>query len=215
MTNTTARNTLINALNVANENYKARNNTTTSSNDVKTALRTLEQMTDATLNEALKFCDVEQVAKCIRENANVKKTCRSIDFLNFLASGDLSDLKGSCKTLTLEMVGLIAGAKNRAGLFYASTGKGSEHSSDELENASLCRKFRDIAGRIGVTTEPTQHSVSFGKFGLAEAFNMTKPTPDNFHEIKKSKTFNRWLKLLETRSAHDLQQYFVKQSKAK
>lgn len=211
MTNTTARTTLINALNVANDNYKARNNCTTSSGDVVKGIKLLNQMTDATLNEAAKFCDIENVALCIRSNANVKKSLRSIDFLNFLASGDLSDLKGSTKTLTLELIGLIGGAKNRAGLFYAATGKGTEHSSDELENASLCRKFRDLMGRIGVTTENTQNSVSFSDNGLAQAFNLVKPDDKGFMKINKSKAFNRMIKLLEARSSYDLQQHFAKQ----
>lgn len=213
MKNANARNTLIQALNVANANYKARNNCTTSSDDVLKALIAIDRMTDATLNEASKFCDIELVAQCIATNENVKKSRRSIDMLNFLASGDLSDLKGSCKTLALCLIGLIAGAKNHNALFYAATGKGTEHSSDELENASLCRKFRDLMGRIGVTTVGTQKSVSFSDKGLSEAFNLVKPTPDNvFIEIKKSKTLNRIVKLLEARSEYDLQQHFTNKS---
>jgi hypothetical protein len=55
---------------------------------------------------------------------------------------------------------------------FATTGKGDEMTSDLVKDVSLVRKLQKVLNKVGVTTESTQNSRSFGSNGFCLHLNM-------------------------------------------
>lgn len=113
----------------------------------------------------------EQVITGIKNTRNVKVALRLPQILAFIATGSVTHLQGSAKTLFYEVGALAMGAKTRAALFFAATGKGDENTSDVI-NVPAIRKLQKVAGLIGATTEQTQNSVSFAKDNLGDVLGI-------------------------------------------
>ena len=122
---------------------------------------------------AIEALDIsEQFVKGLQDASNTKKPMRTLQAVLFALTGSGEYLKGSARTFILEFCGLaIAGAKTRAGLAFCATGKGNEHTSDEVR-IQKARAIMRAFGQVGVSTESTQNSVSFSKGGIAEVLGV-------------------------------------------
>lgn len=119
-----------------------------------------------------KFGVGAQIVEAIKGTTNTKKPMRILQAVLFALTSDGRYLKGSSKTFLLQFCALAAcGAKTRAALAFAATGKGDESTSDEIsvsKSKLILRKF----GAIGGGSESTQNSVSFSKGGIAESLGV-------------------------------------------
>ena len=117
---------------------------------------------------AIEALDVgDSIIKGLQDATNTKKPMRPLQAGVFALTGSGEYLKGSARTFILEFCGLaIAGAKTRAGLAFCATGKGNEHTSDEVK-IQKARAIMRAFGQVGVSTESTQNSVAFSAGGIA------------------------------------------------
>lgn len=113
----------------------------------------------------------QQICDGIKKTRNVKVALRLPQLLAFIASGSVDYLQGSAKTCLYETAALVMGAKTRAALFFAATGKGDENTSDVISVARV-RKLQKLAGLIGASTEQTQNSVSFAHDNLGDVLGI-------------------------------------------
>lgn len=139
--------------------------------DIAHALGTVEQIAPPQW-DVLESLNIGRDMVRAINNAPVKVGKRFAQVLAVLAGGDAArHLKGSARTLFLAVGAVcVAGAKGRDGLQFAVTGKGNEHSSDQVSLA-VARKMR----KLGVTSPAsfaTQYSVCFAPSGMGAALGI-------------------------------------------
>ncbi|MDP9155302.1 MAG: hypothetical protein M3O74_13740 [Pseudomonadota bacterium] len=109
----------------------------------------------------------------IADNMPVKAVMRASEFFACLHAKDYNKLDGVTALSLLSAV--HAGAVTRSALVFATTGKGDESTSDVVSDISLVRKLQKALKKtVGVTTEGTQNSRSFGSNGFCRYLNMGK-----------------------------------------
>lgn len=169
------------ALVAANATYVARTGSAAKVNasgvqpDIAHAIKTVEAFT-APQWDALNALGVsDAVNKGIKGASNVKVCKRIAQVLGFIATGDARYIKGSARTFLIDVAALhLAGAKSRDAMRYASTGKGNESTSDEI-NVSVARGLHRL-GCTAPASEATQYSVSFAANGMGAILGVATKT---------------------------------------
>jgi hypothetical protein len=107
----------------------------------------------------------------IADNMPVKAVMRASEFFACLHAKNYKQLDGVTALSILSAI--HAGAVSRSAIFFASTGRGNESTSDVVSDVSLVRKLQKALGKtVGATTESTQNSRSFGVNGFCRFLNM-------------------------------------------
>lgn len=114
--------------------------------------------------------DVSAWVTAVADRLPVKAIMRAYEFNNALHSGDYKLLDATTCNTILANVG--AGAVSRDAVSFAVTGKGDANTSDLVKNVELCGKIRRVFEKVGVGTEPTQVSRSFGINGFCGALGI-------------------------------------------
>lgn len=143
--------------------------------DIYAGLKTFKSFTPAHM-QGLEQLGVnwEKVAKGLQDATNVKIARRLPQFLLFIMTQDSKLLQGSALTGLLEFCGLAIGAKTKEALFFASTGKGNENTSDVI-NVSRARAIRNAFGEVDTSSRGTQASVAFSKGGMLDILGIVTP----------------------------------------
>jgi hypothetical protein len=184
MTNKTEQqNITIDALNAAhiaqNANYIERNaapelNKNGMNPNIASAVKIWYGMTPAQFSEAQKlFAKNVDFCEKIANTRNVKVTLRLPALISFAITGDVNDLKGSARTAVAQILALLYGATTRTALQAAATGLRYEGEAFEI-NAQQARKITKVISCTGLSSESTQHSVTFAKGNMADILGIVK-----------------------------------------
>lgn len=174
----------------ANKLYIARNdapklNSEGMSANIATAYSIVSAMSETHLKEIAEMGINDVMLQCLNDASNIKKTMRITQAVMFVLTGSGKYVKSSVKTFLLEYLGIVAcGAKNRSGMKFCATGKGTEHTSDEVRNTANALKLRSaLGGAVSVKSVDTQDSVGFSKGGIGEALGLCKKSGKGLPEI--------------------------------
>lgn len=210
--------------NAANAAYIKRNNKPNLNKDgmnpdIAEGLKFAQELTANQLQQ-LRTLGVkwDEVAQGIANASNIKKAKRIPQFLGFIASGGNANyLKGSAQTAMLGFCSLMIGAKNKNGLHFVVTGKGNENTSDCVA-IDKARKVQSVFGAVGITTAPTQLSVSFSKGGILPMLGLCEPMQRGedtaLPSIKDSKLSRALIALINSASDSTIE-LWAQQSKGK
>lgn len=169
--------TIETAYSKANSAYNARHNSesTTMQKDIAKGLSVFASFSEGQFLALEKMgIDWASIEKGIAQATNVKVAMRLPMFLAFIVSGNGAMLKGSAQTALIEYCALMLGAKTKDALRFASTGKGDENTSDEI-NIAKARLIQKAFSTVSVGSRDTQASVSFSKGGLLSVLGMVTP----------------------------------------
>ena len=143
--------------------------------DIQAGLATFLALTPGQVGALAKLgIDWGKVSEGLSRATNVKVARRLPQFVAFIISGDARYLQGSAQTALLEYCALCIGAKTKEALRFASTGKGDENTSDQI-NVSKARTLRNAFGEVKSSSRDTQASVSFSKGGLLDILGLVTP----------------------------------------
>lgn len=176
------------SLKVANEAYIKRNGDDAVLNpktgiqkDIERAYGFARSMSQAQLDEIVKLQAHTRLLEGLKDASSSKKPMRVLQALLFILTGSGKYLTGSSKTFLLAYCGLIfAGAKTKDGMRFCVTGKGDEHTSDQVFSTAKATKIRNAFGAVSEASYKTQKSVSFGGKGgdIASSLGLAKTTRD-------------------------------------
>ncbi|KVH64534.1 hypothetical protein WS89_04425 [Burkholderia sp. MSMB1072] len=162
------------AINRANDRWSKKEGRAGECEDLKTARKYWDDklcVFAAGMLKRAKISDIEFLST-IADNMGVKAVKRVSEFLACLHAKDYTMLDG---VTALSLLSAIhAGAVSRSALVYATTGKGDDSTSDVVRDVSLVNKLRRVIGGVGITTEGTQNSRSFGSNGFCKYLGMGK-----------------------------------------
>jgi len=163
----TLENVLI-AIARANDRWAKKTGSTGECEDLKTARKFWDEKLCVFAAGMLKRARIGEIdfLATIADNMGVKAVKRVSEFFACLHSKDYAMLDG--------LSALHAGATTRSALVFATTGKGDDMTSDVVSDIALVRKLQKVMRKVGVTTEPTQNSRSFGANGFCKYLNMGK-----------------------------------------
>jgi hypothetical protein len=160
------------AFNRANDRYNTKTGSAHLQDDIKTALAYWDDALCVFASGMLKKARIDETTflATIADNMGVKACKRVSEFFACLHAKDYSKLDGVTALSLLSAV--HAGAVSREALYFANTGKGDESTSDIVKDLSLVSKLRRVIPGVGVTSEETKVSRSFGVNGFCKYLNM-------------------------------------------
>lgn len=160
--------------------------------DIAHAMGTFSRMSDAQW-EALAALDLARDAMKGLRSAPVKVIKRILQVFDVTSGkpANVDTLGGGARTLYLCTGAIVsAGCTGRDGLQFAVTGKGNEHSSDQVSLA-VARKMQ----KLGVTSPAsfaTQYSVCFAQSGMGHFLGMgTKGKKGMLPDLVKDAPFTK------------------------
>jgi hypothetical protein len=166
---------LLNAMNAAETRYlakqpkNAKGEPLTVSADINGGRKVLTEQVVAHI--APMISDAPTYLQYIADRAPTKAVLRACEFFSALASGNLKEIDRTTALCTLS-AGCNNGTVSRDGIAFATTGKGTEFTSDQFKKMETLKKVQRAMGTVGVTTFAGQVSRSFGKNGFASGLGM-------------------------------------------
>jgi hypothetical protein len=161
------------AINRANDRYNTKTGSAHMQDDLKKARGYWDDALCVFVAGMLNKARIDQTTflATIADNMPVKAVMRASEFFACLHAKDYTKLDG---VTALSLLSAIhAGAVTRSALIFATTGKGDESTSDVVSDISLVRKLQKALKKtVGVTTEGTQNSRSFGSNGFCRYLGM-------------------------------------------
>lgn len=180
------------------------------SDDIADARKWLSAQTVDFINGKLEGLNLtgEAYLQAVANQLGVKAQKRMIEFFNALHAENYRKLDGV--TVLDILACAYAGAVTRDALTFAATGKGNEHTSSEVKNLDLVRKLQKHLPVVGSSTEPTQHSRSFGKNGFCHVLNLARMGKDDkgnkrFFTNEKNPLFVACAKMIDKASDSTLE----------
>jgi hypothetical protein len=162
------------AISRANDRWSVKNGSQGECEDLKAARKYWDDKLCVFAAGMLKKARIGEIdfLATIADNMGVKAVKRVSEFFACLHAKDYSMLDGVTALSLLSAV--HAGAVTRSALTFAATGKGDESTSDVVSDIGMVRKLQKVMRKVGVTTEPTQNSRSFGSNGFCKYLQMGK-----------------------------------------
>jgi hypothetical protein len=174
--------------------------------DLSKALRFVDAQVIASTSAMLEAGKIDPVTvlQAVSERLPVKAIMRMSEFFNALSAGAYQRL--DAVTCLAILSNAYAGAKSRDAITFAVTGKGDQHTSDQVKNIELVRKLQKVCSKVGASTEQTQVSRSFGKNGFCSPLGIGRIVSGELIEVNpKNVFFKKVAKLIDDASENTLQ----------